>query len=68
MAILHRKQGFLCDKMKRVINNGKSVIDNHSIIRNIPIYNIGLIHVFDVVNIRRRPKNGLTPEGEARGC
>ena len=23
---------------------------------------IGLIHVFEVVNIRRGPKNGLTPE------
>ena len=30
--------------------------------------NIGLIHVFEVVNIRRGPKNGLTPECEARGC
>ena len=26
------------------------------------VYNIGLIHVFKVVNIRRGPKNGLTPE------
>ena len=31
-------------------------------------FNIGLIHVFEVVNIRRGPKNGLTPEYEARGC
>ena len=30
--------------------------------------NIGLIHVFEVVNIRRGPKNGLTPECEAQGC
>ena len=30
--------------------------------------NIGLIHVFEVVNIRRGPKNGLTTEWEARGC
>ena len=29
---------------------------------------IRLIHVFEVVNIRRGPKNGLTPECEARGC
>ena len=27
--------------------------------------NLGLIHVFEVVNIRRGPKNGLTPECEA---
>ena len=27
---------------------------------------IGLIQVFEVVNIRRGPKNGLTPECEAR--
>ena len=33
---------------------------------HIPIF-IGLIHVFEV-NIRRGPKNGLTPECEARGC
>ena len=30
--------------------------------------NIGLIDVFEVVNIRRGPKNDLTPECEARGC
>ena len=30
--------------------------------------NIGLIHVFEVVNIRRGLKNGLTPECEAQGC
>ena len=29
---------------------------------------IGLMHVFEVINIRRGPKNGLTPECEARGC
>ena len=27
---------------------------------------IGLVNVFEVVNIRRGPKNGLTPECEAR--
>ena len=31
-------------------------------------FDIGLIHVFEVVNIRKGPKNGLTPECEARGC
>ena len=30
--------------------------------------NIGFIHVFSVVNIRRGPKIGLTSECEARGC
>ena len=29
---------------------------------------IGLINVFEVVNIHRGPKNGLTLECEARGC
>ena len=30
--------------------------------------NIGLIHIFEVVNIRRGPKNGLMPKCEARQC
>ena len=29
---------------------------------------IGLIHVFEVVNVRRGPKNGLTTACDARGC
>ena len=44
----------------------------HNIFHNCGLYdlysNIGLIHVLGDVNIRRGPKNGLTPQCEARGC
>ena len=31
-----------------------------------PLHVIGFFHVFEVVNIRRGPKNGLTSECEAK--
>ena len=50
-----------------------SILDQSKILSfdrglNLSRFFIGLIHVLEVVNIRRGPKNGLTPECEARGC
>ena len=64
----------LCDKIQNIL----SMCTLFSVIRagyrsniatlisqNLFRINIGLIHVFEVVNNRRGPKNGLPPECEA---
>ena len=52
------------------LDQSKSLSFGKELLLNWLIYwlNIGLIHVFEVVNIRRGPKNGLMLQCKAREC